>query len=325
MNKRIVVALLAMLVASVSIVHAQQQKKFWRIGLSHVGLDHVPPSLEPLREGLKALGYEDGKNIRLDWRNLADEEAARSTAQEFVRDRVDLIVAFESQTVQAAKAATSDIPVVFLHVADPVAEGFIKSLSQPGGNMTGIVGTSDALVTKEIGLFKELHPKLKRLLVVHNPDDLRSAIFLPDVHKVAEGLKLRVVERTPRSNHREVEQAFASIKRGDVDGALALPGSHRAGSMSLLLRLTSERRIPMAVHRREWVEEGGLFSYGPDYGAVGKDAARYVDKILRGAKPSDLPVEQTMRFELIINLKTAKSLGLSLSSNVLARADRLIR
>jgi putative tryptophan/tyrosine transport system substrate-binding protein len=210
-------------------------------------------------------------------------------------------------------------------VADPVAEGFVKSLSQPGGNITGIVGTSDALITKEIELFKELYPRLRRLLVVHNPDDLRSAMFLPDVHKLAEVLKLRVVERTPKNNHSEVEQAFASIKRGDVDGALVLPGSHRAGSMSLLLRLTSERHIPMAVHRREWVEEGGLFSYGPDYGNVGRDAARYIDKIFKGTKPADLPVEQSMRFEFVINLKTAKQMGLTIPPNVLARADKVIK
>jgi ABC transporter substrate binding protein len=125
-------------------VEAQPAGKIWRIGLFHVGLDHVPPSLDGLREGLKALGYEEGKNIRLDWRNLADEDAARTTAQVFVRDRVDLIVAFENQTVRAIQATTTEIPVVMLHVPDPVADGFVKSLAHPGGNITGFAGVGNS-------------------------------------------------------------------------------------------------------------------------------------------------------------------------------------
>ena len=155
----ITTVLTTLLLAAPLSAEAQQAPKVWRIGLFHVGLDHVPPSLDPLRRELKALGYEEGKNLRFDWRNLPDEEAARLTAKEFVRQRVDLIVAFENQTVRAAKAATSEIPIVFLHVSDPVADGFVKSLAYPGGNLTGFAGISN-VPAKEVEIFKEVVPAL---------------------------------------------------------------------------------------------------------------------------------------------------------------------
>ncbi len=170
--------------------NAQQPAKVWRVGLFHVGLDHVPPSLDGLREGLKALGYEDGKNIRLDWRNLPDEEAARSTAKEFVQDRVDLIVAFESQTVRAAKAATTSIPIVFLHVTDPVDEGFVKSLAHPGGNLTGLGEFFGDLQGKRMELLKEVIPRLRRLLVLIDPTDPGSGEVMAEVRRAAAALKV---------------------------------------------------------------------------------------------------------------------------------------
>jgi len=147
---------------------AQPPKKVWRLGLFHVGLDHVPPSLDGLRDGLKALGYEEGKTIHLDWRNLPDEAAAHDTAQAFVREGVDLIVAFENQTVRAAKAATAAIPIVFVHANDPVAAGFVQSLAHPGGNLTGFE-SSVALPDKWLEWFKDLVPQLRRVLVLQTP------------------------------------------------------------------------------------------------------------------------------------------------------------
>jgi putative tryptophan/tyrosine transport system substrate-binding protein len=163
-------ALCAMLFALCGSVDAQQPQKVWRIGLFHVGLDHVPGSLERLREGLKAFGYEDEKNIHLGWRSLSDDKAARKTAEEFVHRKVDIIVAFENQTIRAAKAATSEIPVVFLHATDPAADGFVKSLARPGGNMTGFVGLRK-LPDKQMELFKEIVPRLHRVLVLVDPED----------------------------------------------------------------------------------------------------------------------------------------------------------
>jgi putative ABC transport system substrate-binding protein len=208
--------LAAMLLAPGFPAEAQQPKKVWRIGLSHVGLDHIPPPLDPLRQELKKLGYEEGKNIQLDWRNLPDEEAARATAQEFVRNKVDLIVAFESQTVRAAKAATSTIPVVFLLVIDPVAEGFVRSVSQPGGNMTGFGGPGD-VPGKQIELFKELIPQLRRLLILIDPKDPVVKRSLSEVRTTAKNVNLQLLEREATTQV-DLERLFASLKPRDVDG-----------------------------------------------------------------------------------------------------------
>ena len=299
------------------------QGKVWQIGLFHVGLDHIPPSLPTLREGLKALGYEEGKNIRLDWRNLPDEEAARETAKEFVRNRVDLIVAFEGQTVRAAKAATSEIPIVFLHVDDPVASGYVKSLSHPGGNLTGLV-TYTVSPTKHLELFKELVPQLRRVLILTDPDDPATGRLMEDVWKAAATLKLQLVERDIR-NQADAERVFAPVNRGTVDGVFIVSPTLRTKFPSLILRLTSKRRLPLASHRPGWVEQGALFSYSTDLATIGRDAAPYVDKILKGAKPADLPVQQPTRFELVINLKAAKTLGLMIPREMLLRADRVIQ
>jgi putative tryptophan/tyrosine transport system substrate-binding protein len=301
---------------------AQPAGRGWRIGLFHVGLDHVPPSLDGLREGLTALGYEEGKNIHLDWRNLADEEAARATAQAFVRERVDLIVAFENQTVRAVTAATTKIPVVMLHVTAPVEDGFIKSFAHPGGNVTGFAGLGES-PSKEVELFKELIPRLKRLLVLFDAGDPASSRWLADARQAATKLKLELVERQT-GTRADIERVFAAIKPADVDGVFISSPDLRTRFLALILELASNRRLPLQGHRREWVEQGALFSYNLDLRSVGKAAARYVDKILKGTKPADLPVEQSSQLQLIINLKTAKALGLTIPPSLLARAHQII-
>ena len=302
---------------------AQQQPKVWRIGLFHVGLDHVPPSLDGLKEGLKALGYVEGKNILLDWRNLADEDAARTTAQEFVRDRVDLIVAFENQTVRAAKAATTEIPVVMMSVNDPVADGFIKSLSHPGGNMTGFAGLGN-IPAKEMELFKELMPRLRRPLILFDPHDPASLRWLPELRRAATILKLQMVERQAE-NQADLERVFAALKPGDADGVFMASANLRTKFPSTILELASKRRLPLVANRKEWVERGALFSYSGDLRANGRAAAaRYVDKILKGVKPADLPVEEISQFQLVINGKTAKTFGIKIPNSILVRTDKVI-
>ncbi len=302
----------------------QQPAKVSRIGLFHVGLDHVPPSLEGLREGMKALGYEEGKNIRLDWRNLADEGAARETAQAFVRDRVDLIVAFEGQTVRAAKAATSYIPILFLHVTDPVKEGFAKSLSRPGGNLTGFYDLFGDLLAKRIELLKELVPRLRRLLVLVDPQDLAMPQQLAEVRKAGQALRLQLVEQEV-AYQTDLERVFGSIKPGDVQGVFVASPILVTNFFSLIPRLAAARNLPLPASQKGWVERGALFSYGPNFDAMGREAARYVDKILKGTKPADLPVEQVSRLELVVNLKTAKALGLTIPPSILVRADQVIQ
>jgi putative tryptophan/tyrosine transport system substrate-binding protein len=304
-------------------VQAQQQKKIWQLGVFHVGLDHVPGSFQRLKEGLKARGYEEGKNIHLDWRNLPDDEAARKTAEEFVHSKVDVIVAFENQTIRAAKAVNSEIPVVFLHATDPVADGYVKSLARPGGKMTGFVGLRE-LPDKQMELFKEIVPRLHRLLVLVDYDDPTTGRLLTEIRKVSSVLKVQVFEQRV-SDAPDIERIFGSIKRSDVDGVFIVSPNLQQKFTALTLRLAGEKRLPLTVHTKAWVEKGGLFSYGHDPFSVGTDAAVYVDKILKGTKPGDLPVQQPTKFEFVVNLKTAKQIGLTIPPNVLARADKVIK
>ncbi len=306
-----------------SSAEAQRPAKVWKIGLFHVGLDHVPPSLQTLKEALEALGYEEGRTVHLDWRNLPDEEAARRTAVEFVRPRVDLIVAFENQTVRAAKTATSEIPILMLHVTDPLADGFVKSLSHPAGNVTGFAGLGD-IPAKRLELFKEAVPRLRRVLALIDPKDPVTPRTLAEVRQAAKVLKITLVEREATSQA-DIERVFASLKLREVDGAFTVSPNLSAKFSSLITRLALGRGLPAPGTRKEWVAEGALLSYSHDIAAVGRDAARYVDRILRGAKPADLLVEQPARFELVVKLRTAKALGLTIPQSILLRADHVIR
>ena len=324
MKKKITgLTLCALLIALCLSAQAQQTKKVWQIGLFHVGLDHVPPSLEPLRQELKRLGYEEGKNLRLDWRNLPDEEAADKAAKEFVQSRVDLIVAFENQTARAAKAATSEIPIVLVHGEDAIAEGFGKSMAHPGANMTGFLGVGD-VPGKRIELFTEVVPRLRRLLVLVDPKDPGAERSLAQLRTAAKSLKIELVERRA-TTQADIERVFHSLKQGGVDGIFVLSHTLNVKFPSLLVRLSFEKRLPFAGYRREWVEQGALFSYAHDLASVGPPAAKYIDRILKGAKPADLPFQEAARFDFVINLKTAKHIGLTIPPNVLARADRVIR
>ena len=268
------------------------------------------------------MGYEEGRNIRLDYRNQADEDAARATARAFVRERVDLMVAFENQAVRAAQTATSEIPVVFAHVSDPVAAGFVKSMARPGGNLTGVADFVGELQDKRVQIFGEM-VRLRRLLILTDPTDPATQRLTAHIERVAPQLNVQLVERRA-TTEADVTKIFASLKKGAVDGMVVISPKLITNFPALILRLSLERQIPLTSHRKALVEQGALFSYGPDFGAVGQDIAGYVDRILKGAKPADLPVQQTARLELVINLKTAKVLGLTIPRSVLVRADQVI-
>jgi putative ABC transport system substrate-binding protein len=305
------------------LIQAQPAEHIRGLGLFHVGLDHVPPSFPALRAALKELGYEEGKNIHLDWRNLPDEAAALATAEDFARQPVDLIVAFEDQTIRAAKAATADVPVLFLHATAPVADGFVKSFAHPGGNMTGFVAWPVSY-GKQVELFKELIPDLRSLLLLVHPDDPVGRRWRQEARQAGEVLNLRLVEREV-TDRAQIERAIRSVSREDVGGVLVPSLILRNSYSSLITRLASERQLPLGMHRKEWVERGALFSYSADLAAVGRAAAPYVDRILKGAKPADLPVDQVSRFELVINLKSARQLGLTLPGAILSQASKVIR
>ena len=321
-RRNLLIALGAVLLAPLSSL-AQQQTKVWRVGLLHVGLDHVPPALDGMREGLKALGYEEGRNIVFDFRNLADMDAARAVAREFVRNKVDLIVAFENQPIQAVKEATSDIPVIMLNLSDAVADGFVRSLSRPGGNITGFTGSGE-MPAKELELLKEIMPRLKRPLLLYAEDDPASLRWLGHARQAAHALRLQPIERHAK-RAAEVERVFARLKPGEVDSVFICSPHLRLDFHALILDQASRHQLPLVGYRAGWVEQGALFSYSPDFRAVGQlDMARQAAKILKGAKPADLPVEQISQLHLVVNMKTARALGLKIPQSILVRADRVI-
>ncbi len=319
---RLVLLSLVALLAAPPAIEAQQTERLYRIGLFHVGLDHIPPSLENLKKTLRALGYEEGKNLRLDWRNLPDEPAAHKTAADFVRDGVDLIVAFENHTVRAAKAATSSIPIVMMHVTDPVKDGFVRSLAHPGRNVTGLAGLPD-YPAKQLQVFTEIVPGLRRVLLLVDPKDPVTPRQLAEIRQAATTLRLEQVERHA-TDEMEVRRVFTALQPRDVDGVFVVSPNLYLRFTSLITKSALAKRLPVAWHQRHGVEEGALFSYGADLAAVGVEAAHYIDKILKGIHPGNLPVQEFARFELVLNLKTAKALGLTVPPSLLLRADQVI-
>jgi putative ABC transport system substrate-binding protein len=301
---------------------AQPPPKVYRLGVFHVGTDHVPPALARLREGLQALGYVEGQNLELDWRNLVDESAASATAEQFVRERKDLIVAFENASARAAKAATTEIPIVFVAVDEPVASGLVQSFAHPGGNLTGIVGRA-LLVSKRMEFFKELLPNLERLLGLVDPDDPGTPAQLEEARRAARLLRIALVERVVRGQA-DIPYALAALTPGDVQGVVII-SPRLVNYSSTILRTALDIGLPLGAHGSgRLASEGALFSYA-NSDASGGAAARHVDKILRGTKPADLPVEQPMRFHFIINLRTAQTLGLTIPHHVLLQATEVIQ
>jgi putative ABC transport system substrate-binding protein len=314
-----------------------------RVALMHVGTDHVPPSLGTLVGRLAELGWIDGSQddlvasltqqgriqgprIELIWRNL-EKEQVEGQAEEFVRERVDVIVAFEDKSIAAAQAATAGtqdpIPVVFLHPSDPVRDGLVKSLPDPGGNLTGVFGARDPLA-KQLELYKQIMPGLRRLLTLVDPTDTATPPLLAQARDAAEqlGLELDIQEA---SGEADLERAFRTLAPGEVDGAFLLSPSLRLNFSKRTIELANEAHLPVQAHRKEWVKEGALFSVGVDVEPVGRAGARFVDSILRGTRPADLPVEEINEIQFAINLGRATELGLPVPREVIARADVVYR
>jgi putative ABC transport system substrate-binding protein len=310
------------LAALAQTAYAQKVTKVWHIGLCHVGLDHEPPGLHSLHRALNDLGYQDGKNLNFDWRNQPDAAAAAATINEWVAARVDVIVGFEDQCIRAAKSATSRIPIVFVQIYDPQAAGYIKSLARPGGNLTGPVANLK-LVDKRLQLLKEVDPKVQRILVLFDGRDPYSPGELARARQAAASLHLTLVERDARSEA-DLRRVFASLKPGDVSAVITASPDLQTNHPRLIIELGEGARLPVVGHREAWVEWGALLSYSTDTDTAGPVAARYIDKIFKGANPADLPVEELSRTVLAVNLKRARELGLTIPPSVRVRADRVI-
>jgi putative ABC transport system substrate-binding protein len=327
MNHKVILFLFA---ASVLIFHpalAQQPAKIPRVVWLTTGpLSIISARLEAFRQGLRELGYIEGKNILIEARGADNiPERRRALVEELVRLKVDVIVTAGEGGTRAAKQATSTIPIVMASADDPVGAGFVASLARPGGNITGLSQLSPELSGKRLEILKEVVPKLSRVSVFGTSTDLGNAQSLKEIQRAAAALGVKV-QYIDVLTTKDIEPAFRAAVKGRADAVLDLiSGPIRSARLKELAELAVKHRLPVMRERPEHVEAGGLMSYGVSLPDLGRRAATYVDKILKGAKPADLPVEQPTKFEFIINLKAAKQIGLTIPPNVLARADRVIR
>jgi putative ABC transport system substrate-binding protein len=330
MKKRITLWLLANLfLATVSLAEAQQPGKVPRIGyLSAVSPSAESSRLDAFRQALRDLGYMDGKNIVIEAR-FADGRLDRfpDFAAELVRLKVDVIVTGGSPGTHAAQQATRTIPLVMTLVGDPVPR-FVASLAKPGGNTTGLTQISSQLSGKRLELLKEAFPKISRVvLFVDGAVAAQQQIsqVLQETRLAAEGLGVKVLSLEIRAPNPDLDGAFRTATSERAGALIIPPGPVLIPHRKRFVDLTAKSRLPAMYGDSEWTEAGGLMSYGVDYLDLYRRAATYVDKILKGRKPADLPVEQPTKFELIINLKTAKQIGVTIPPNVLARADKVIK
>ena len=301
----------------------QQQPKVWRIGFLASGSSSTQ-FYEGFRQGMRELGYVEGRNCVLE-RRFADGKYERlpGLAAELVRLKVDVIVAGATPSVQAAHQATTKIPIVLVAVPDPVGEGFVRSLSRPGGTITGLSTIVTEVSIKHLELLRAAIPKLSRVAVLINPLNPSDSLILEQIHGAAyiTGVKVLPVEASTAS---QIEAGFGAMTRARTGALIVAADEFFDVQRNQIATLAVKNRLPTIFSNRELTEAGGLMSYGQDLAEHYRRAATYVDKILKGAKPSDLPVEQPTLLELVINRKTAKALGLAIPKELLLRADKVI-
>jgi ABC-type uncharacterized transport system substrate-binding protein len=325
MMKRItVLTLCAMLFALCSSAEAQQPTKVPRIGFISVR-SGIESREEAFRQGLRELGYVEGENIAIEWR-FAKGNADRlpDLATELIRLKVDVIAVGGGDAALPAKNATGRIPIVFTSANDPVGIGLVATLAHPGGNVTGLSIDAPGLGGKRLEILKESFPKLSRIAVLYLRASPSWKVIMAETEQVARLLKVRL-EPVGVENPNELENAFSAIVRERAEALVKLPSAPLTTYRKRIVELAAKNRLPAIYEDRIIAEDGGLMSYGTDITDLYRRSAVYVDKILKGAKPGDLPVEQPTKFELVINLKAAKQIGLTIPPNVLARADKVIR
>jgi putative ABC transport system substrate-binding protein len=302
---------------------AQQLPKVPRIGV--LGAQSLGPGPDnAFRDGLRQFGYVEGKNVAIEWRGMqAKPERLPELAADLVRLKVDVIVATNNPAVAAAQKATTTIPIVMVLATDPVRLGFVTSLARPSGNITGLTIQTPEIAGKRLELLKEAVPNLKRLAVLWDPTEAGRRELVNDTEVVAPRLGLQLQTLEVR-NGREIDNAFTAMTRERVGAVLVYGSSMLAAHRATIAELAAKSRLPTMTVAREWMDAGFVMSYGTSLNDMYQRAPYFVDKILKGAKPADLPVEQPTKFELVINLKTAKALGLTIPPSVLGRADHVI-
>jgi len=327
MNHTIVAVLASSLtLLSFQTSQAQQPGKVWRIGyLTGGSRTGAEAREEAFRQGLHELGYVPGKNLTVEYRYAeANADRLRAFAEELVSLKVDLVVAITTSGAHAAKDATKTIPIVMRIPTDPVEDGLIDSLARPGGNVTGVTSIIFELHGKRLELLKEAVPTLSRVGVLWNPGGLRTAKWLKEMEAEAGALGVQVI-LLPMRRPGDLEIAFKSAVKDKVGAIMTLRNPFIGTYKKQIIDLAIKNRLPTMFDDIEFLEAGGLMYYGANLIDLQRRLATFVDKILKGAKPADLPVEQPTKFEFVINLKTSKQIGVTISPNVLARADRVIR
>ncbi|HTN73506.1 MAG TPA: ABC transporter substrate-binding protein [Methylomirabilota bacterium] len=325
-NKVMFLALCSMLLAPCFPAQAQQPAKIPRIGyLVAPALSANAPRIEALRQGLRDLGYIEGKNIVIEWRSAEGKlDRLPSLAAELVRLKVDIIVSAGPTATRLVKEATATIPIVMAQDTDPVGNGFVASLARPGGNITGLSILAPEISGKQLELLKEIVPGLSRVAVVGESTNPGHTQQLREVELAARALKVQL-QNLDVQDPRDFEPAFRAASKGRADAALVLGGPVLNSQRTRVVGLAVKSHLPAIYNEQGFVEAGGLMTYGVSFSDLHRRAATYVDKILKGAKPGDLPVEQPTKFEFIINLKAAKQIGLTIPPTVLYQADRVIK
>ena len=298
-----------------------------RVGVLMGGAESDPPQqarVAAFRQGLRDLKWIEGVNIQLDIRYGAGDAARiNAIATELVALAPDVIHVTVSPATRALKLATQTIPIIFAGVADPVGDGFVASLARPGGNITGFSSADAGLGGKWLQLLKEIAPGVTRAAVIHNPDTAPHALFLPAQEAEAASLGITLIRAAVR-DRAGIESAVAALARDPGGGIVVIPDIFMSLNRDLIVASAARHRVPAVYFIRTFADGGGLMAYGPDYVDISRRSAAYVDLILKGAKPADLPVQNPVKFEIVHNLKTAQALGLTVPTALIARADEVI-
>ncbi len=325
---RLATAMVLLLLATPLAADAQQTAKVPRIGYLQGSVAASPRLPEAFRQGLRDLGYVEGRDVVIEYRDAEGKlERLSALATELVALKVDVIVAANTRAALAAKQATKTIPIVFASPADPVTSKLVTSLARPGGNVTGLSSQAPELVGKGLELLKQAVPGVKRVAALWHRDygERTQKDLLNEAGVAARSLGVRLEFIEARGDPKNFDEAFSEMTRARAEAVTVLPSVLLVIERRRLVDLAARNRLPAVYPYRAFVDDGGLMSYGPDWPDLYRRAATYVDKILKGAKPTDLPVEQPTKFELVINANTAKALGLTLAPSILARADEVIQ
>lgn len=320
------IAIVLGLIAVPPAVEAQRPEKLSRVGFLGPSVSGDDPRVENLRqfrEGLRELGYVEGKNIAIEWRLAASYDLYPALVAELVRLNVDVIVTPNTPAALAAKRATKTIPIVFTAIADPVGSGLVASFARPGGNLTGLTNLMPDVSAKRLQLLKETFPKIARVAVLFNASNPGNVRTAKESEDAAPSLSVQL-QSLDAQNANGLRRAFDAIGRERTDALVVLQDAFLLNHRVPIAEFASSKRLPTIFDAGEFVDAGGLMSYGPSRTEMFHRVAFYIDKILKGAKPADLPVEQPTRFELVINLKSAKALDLTIPPSLLQRANRVI-